>query len=520
MARPQGEGPPWPGVNQNNSFKIHPYPHANIYDYGDAEGKQGESTTSAPPSEMGPAAAEAGQPPVLNPVTRASSEEHERELAKLTGLQPVGRQSSAGGSVDAAGGQQPPRRQLSHEEREAIRQRRRQEAAQKELADELKYTADHVVALVVPVSITMAAVVATIKSISYYSERGDNLAYTPYEGSCNEDAKGEAKTGEDCEDDSSDEDRLGGALLNVLIVMVILVFMTFGLVYCYKMKWYRLMDGFLAVSTFLIAGLIFYGYMVELLWATNTVMSWPTLIFIIHQFCWGGMYAIHYTAPLRVRQFYLVAVSVLMALVFVKYLPDWTTWILLGAVACYDLVAVLCPFGPLNMLIKEVQANPDRPFLPELVYSSTILFPVITMADRPAPSDANAQRQALNENMLPPEQPAPVAPGAARRQSSTEQQQRAQEEEEDTGVKLGLGDFIFYSVLVGSATTSNDWTVILACYVSIIVGLAATIFILAIFQRPLPALPISIFLALFFYFVSRVTLSPFLEDTMDHQIYI
>lgn len=46
----------------------------------------------------------------------------------------------------------------------------------KELALEMKYTADHVVALVIPVSVTMAAVVATVKSISYYSKQGQNLA--------------------------------------------------------------------------------------------------------------------------------------------------------------------------------------------------------------------------------------------------------------------------------------------------------------------------------------------------------
>jgi hypothetical protein len=61
-----------------------------------------------------------------------------------------------------------------------------------------------------------------------------------------------------------------------------------------------------------------------------------------------------------------------------------------------------------------------------------------------------------------------------------------EEEDEDTGVKLGLGDFIFYSVLVGKAATSTDWGIVVGSYVSIICGLAATLFILAILQKPLP----------------------------------
>lgn len=78
----------------------------------------------------------------------------------------------------------------------------------------------------------------------------------------------------------------------------------------------------------------------------------------------------------------------------------------------------------------------------------------------------------------------------------------------DRGIKLGLGDFIFYSVLVGRAAMYDLMTVY-ACYLAIISGLGCTLILLSVCRRALPALPISIALGVTFYFLTRLLMEPF-----------
>lgn len=77
-----------------------------------------------------------------------------------------------------------------------------------------------------------------------------------------------------------------------------------------------------------------------------------------------------------------------------------------------------------------------------------------------------------------------------------------------SGVKLGLGDFIFYSVLVGRASL-YDWLTVYATFTSVIAGLGITLWLLAVAGKALPALPVSIGLGIAFYFLTRWSLEPF-----------
>ena len=84
--------------------------------------------------------------------------------------------------------------------------------------------------------------------------------------------------------------------------------------------------------------------------------------------------------------------------------------------------------------------------------------------------------------------------------------------EEDRTIKLGLGDFIFYSVLVSRAARSGDWVSGTACLVVIEMGLGGTLFLLAVFRKALPALPISIGLGLVCFLLTRFFAMPWLHE--------
>lgn len=348
---------------------------------------------------------------------------------------------------------------------------------------DIRHCIELAVTMFMPVSLCILLVVITVRFIGFYSEKDLYLLYTPFH-----------------ETTTNLYFKALNAIGNSLIMVFVIIVMSLLLITVYKFRCYKLIQGWLIMTSSLLL-FVFTGlYFRQVLYTLNIPMDNITFYLFIWNTGMLGLVCIHWKGPLVLQQTYMIFSSALVSLIFIKYMPDWTTWTVLFFVSLWDLFAVLTPVGPLRILV-ELANKRNEDLFPSLLYSSTILYNIMN-------SCLVSVNNTTDDQKLTPDEEVRELPS------------EIQSQQDLMGVKLGLGDFIFYSVLVGKACSYGDWNSTLACFVAILVGLCITLMLLIIRRHALPALPISIIFGLVFYFLTYNLVKPFVDMLAAKQIFI
>ncbi|KAI7852435.1 Presenilin-domain-containing protein [Circinella umbellata] len=534
-----------------------------------------------------------------------------------------------------------------------------------EFADELKFYMQQIYFIIKPV---VACIILSIFWVKVaYSGSSDYSPTRSYVVFPTNDS-GSTATGGSSDGGESDDGGGSGitqSLTNALIIIGQIIVVTVVIVFFFRKGWIKVLIGFFMIVVLMLLGFMTYLLLLNLIQVFSIPLDYITMIFALWNFAVAGLVSIFWKGPLWLQQAYLTVMSSLMAFSLTG-LEEWTTWILLGLLAVWDLIAVLCPFGPLRLLIESSRKQQRE--VPALLYSVNAVWFMLAASDHlrlsknitlsssslssnkrsssieEKPLDVAGQQQGpsnngrkrtvtltsitdtihsltsstsgyeastsstapLQQNAISPgvhhnsrySQPssstlasstegamgiAPtsggvVAGGKVSRsvteseshqqeqeqsnkgftrlrtdsvssttvaaQSNTEnvitdsridndssnissqrrrrsndtqrnndtqssEEERDEDDVERSGLKLGLGDFVFYSVLIARAAL-YDWITTVCCTIAVLTGLTTTIFLLAIYKKALPALPISIAFGILFYFVSKTVLVPYI----------
>ncbi|PQM42147.1 presenilin-like protein [Prunus yedoensis var. nudiflora] len=422
----------------------------------------------------------------------------------------------------------------------------------------LESLGEELIRIITPVSICMLLVVVLVTILNADSSSSETvtsiatIAYT------------------EATSDSS-WDKFVGAVLNSLVFVAVVTVVTFVLVLLFYLRCTEFLKIYMGFSSFVVLGFMGGEIALFLIQDFNVPIDSITFLLVLFNFTVVGVLAVFMSKmAILVTQAYLVVIGMLVAYWF-TLLPEWTTWVLLVAMALYDLAAVLLPVGPLRLLVELAISRDEE--IPALVYEArpvtshdssggvrqrrvwrdrrnedsnngphsneNINSVLAENGNSGSNSNANANDTShsnsnpgefgsghndsslvrAEEGRIPDRDQELSAPLLER---ITNVEQRGLEDAvasesvvlEGIGlgssgsIKLGLGDFIFYSVLVGRAAM-YDFMTVYACYLAIIGGLGITLMLLALYQKALPALPVSILLGVVFYILTRLLLEVF-----------
>lgn len=357
-----------------------------------------------------------------------------------------------------------------------------------------------------------------------------------------------------------------GLLNNLLLVAAILllvVLITLIILLVFYLRWHKCMEYYFRLPALLIMAVLTPAIFRIVCYTFNSFsLDFITFLLLVWNFTALGMMAIfgcYASAPLSVQQFYLINNSSILALVLITSLPSGALYLLLLLLIIWDLFAVLTPVGPLQMIIKlaeregvvdmpglvytthakrsdkhleEISRTDDCPTDRQLDGNSVQALKDLSISEHKA-EQSNGLRYVQRQAAMA------VAKADAVRATSdslrthlgslipsdeTDEQPDSRERSiEEHGVNIGLGDFIFYSILVGMNSrgrSHKDYYATLATFDAVLVGLVVTLVFLSASRQAVPALPVSIGLGLAIAPLTRIFAAPMSNLLAASQVFI
>ena len=249
---------------------------------------------------------------------------------------------------------------------------------------------------------------------------------------------------------SSDTQNVGALVLesnaNALAVMAIVVFLTYLFVGMFTFRFRRIMNVTVIVSFILCWG----GFTGYFLWRVFPGMDWLTLVVLSMNMTVAGSYSVFAVEEDEwiVGDIFLIYLGAILSWPFACF-PELTVFFFLFWMAIWDVIAVMTPCGPLRYALYIQQKR-------------------IWMAE----SEFVLPRGMVIKLRL---------------------------------YELGLGDLIFFGVVIARATSVGFETAV-ACFVSMLASVIFTVAATVASGRTIPALPIAMVIGILVYLMSRFTL--------------
>lgn len=245
--------------------------------------------------------------------------------------------------------------------------------------------------------------------------------------------------------------------------------------------------------------------------------------------------------PLKLKCAIILWICITFTCLINILLLKWVTWLLLVLLVVWDAVAVLTPCGPLRRIAMAVDTNakndalysslaytvPTKPRRRQTKLSNSATLVSVSMSKEQNESTYDAPKPIEDMQSDHTSEMSVGTKSMSLTQMSKSENGRNKKPLQGSGVKsaslkpnqfvrtsewieeenaVGLGDLVFYAVLIQLVFESDSsWFVLIACILTILVGLYLTTCLMIITSKPLPALPLSIGVTMIVFNIIRYT---------------